>query len=151
MMSDALLSFEEYFQTVGDPRGLGRCANLLHAILFLEVAATTAGVDGPEDMEKFANQKIQWLKQFVGLAGGIPSHDTIGRVLGLRHAVGCHWLRDAGRSAVRWSRGDLLRAGSQTDPGESTTRSKTPRRKGELNRCVTRTGGEASLGSRGRQ
>jgi len=83
MVSDALLSFEEHFQTVDDPRVVPRCTHSLHTILFLTVAATIAGADGPEDMEKFANRKFQWLKQFVDLTGGVPSHDTIGRVLGL--------------------------------------------------------------------
>jgi predicted transposase YbfD/YdcC len=47
------------------------------------VAATIAGADGPEDMEKFAKRKKGWLKRFVDLSRGVPSHDTIGRVLGL--------------------------------------------------------------------
>ena len=83
MVADALLSFEEYFQTVDDPRIVPRCTHSLHTILFLIVAATIAGADGPEDMEKFAKRKSGWLKQFVDLTGGVPSHDTIGRVLGL--------------------------------------------------------------------
>ncbi len=83
MVADALLSFEDYFQAVDDPRVVPRCTHSLHAILFLAVAATIAGADGPEDMEKFAKRKSGWLKQFVDLARGVPSHDTIGRVLGL--------------------------------------------------------------------
>jgi predicted transposase YbfD/YdcC len=34
-------------------------------------------------MAKFAERKKEWLKQFVDLSNGLPSHDTIGRVLGL--------------------------------------------------------------------
>lgn len=83
MIADALLSFEEYFQAVDDPRVVPRCTHSLHTILFLIVAATIAGADGPEDIEKFAKRKSGWLKQFVDLTGGVPSHDTIGRVLGL--------------------------------------------------------------------
>jgi predicted transposase YbfD/YdcC len=83
MVSDVLLSFEEYFQAIDDPRVVPRCTHSLHAILFLTVAATIAGADGPEDMEKFAKRKSGWLKQFIDLVDGVPSHDTIGRVLGL--------------------------------------------------------------------
>jgi predicted transposase YbfD/YdcC len=55
----------------------------LHSILFIAVTATIAGADGPEDMAKFARRKKAWLEQFVGLQRGVPSHDTIGRVLGI--------------------------------------------------------------------
>jgi predicted transposase YbfD/YdcC len=82
MVSDALLSFEDCFQVVDDPRVVPRCTHSLHAILFVAVASTIAGADGPEDMAKFAKRKASWLKQFVDLEDGVPSHDTIGRVLG---------------------------------------------------------------------
>jgi predicted transposase YbfD/YdcC len=83
MVSSALLSFEECFQVIDDPRVLPRCTHSLHTILFVAVAATIAGADGPEDMEKFADRKRDWLEQFVDLSDGVPSHDTIGRVLGI--------------------------------------------------------------------
>jgi len=82
MVSDAMLSFEEYFQAIDDPRIVPRCTHSLHSILFVAVAATIAGADGPEDMAKFAKRKTQWLKQFVDIEEGVPSHDTLGRVLG---------------------------------------------------------------------
>jgi predicted transposase YbfD/YdcC len=82
MVSDALLSFEDHFQAVDDPRVVPRCTHSLHTILFVAVAATVAGADGPEDMAKFAKRKAEWLKQFVDFSGGVPSHDTFGRVLG---------------------------------------------------------------------
>ena len=83
MVTDAVLSFEKFFEEVEEPRVVGRCTHSLHSILFLVVAATIAGADGPEDMEKFCKRKRDWLKRFVDLSRGIPSHDTIGRVLGL--------------------------------------------------------------------
>jgi len=83
MVSDALLSFEDCFQVIDDPRIVPRCTHSLHSILFVAVAATIAGADGPEDMAKFAERKAQWLKRFVDLEDGVPSHDTLGRVLGL--------------------------------------------------------------------
>lgn len=83
MISDAVVSFEEHFEQVEDPRVAGRTTYSLHMILFIAVAATIAGADGPEDMAKFAKRKQGWLKRFVDLSDGLPSHDTIGRVLGL--------------------------------------------------------------------
>ena len=83
MISDAIVSFEKYFDEVEDPRVVGRTTHSLHTILFITVAATISGADGPEDMEKFAKRKRRWLGQFVDLSRGLPSHDTIGRVLAM--------------------------------------------------------------------
>lgn len=82
MVSDALLSFKDCFQAVNDPRVVPRCTHTLHTILFIAVASTIAGADGPEDMAKFAKRKARWLKRFIDLEEGVPSHDTMGRVLG---------------------------------------------------------------------
>ena len=83
MVADSVVSFEEHFELVEDPRIVGRTTHSLHTILFIVVAATIAGADGPEDMAKFANRKQNWLKRFVDLSRGVPSHDTFGRVMGL--------------------------------------------------------------------
>lgn len=76
-------TFEECFEQVNDPRVAGRTTHSLHTILFIAVAATISGADGPEDMEKFARRKRDWLQWFVDMGDNVPSHDTIGRVLGL--------------------------------------------------------------------
>jgi len=65
MVSDAMLSLEDCFQVVDDPRVVPRCTHSLHTLLFIAVAATIAGAEGPEDMAKFAKRKTQGLKQFV--------------------------------------------------------------------------------------
>jgi len=83
MISDSMVSFDECFELVDDPRLLARTTHPLHTILFIAVAATICGADGPEDMEKFAVRKQSWLERFVDLKFGLPSHDTIGRVLSL--------------------------------------------------------------------
>jgi len=79
----ALQQFEEHFESVDDPRVEGRCRHPLHTIMFLAVAATIAGADGPEEIAEFGRQQRAWLGRFVNIDNGIPSHDTIGRVLSL--------------------------------------------------------------------
>ncbi len=83
MVIDGVVLFEGHFEQVDDPRIVGRTTHSLHSILFIAVAATVAGADGPEDMAMFAEHKQDWLEQFIDLSNGVPSHDTIGRVLGL--------------------------------------------------------------------
>ena len=69
------------FEIVEDPRIDRTKDHLLNDILFISVAATIAGADGPTDIELFAKQKLDWCRRFVPLENGAPSHDTIGRVL----------------------------------------------------------------------
>lgn len=76
-------SFHEHFKIVDDPRIDRSKCHLLTDVLFLAVCATIAGADGPSDIADFGRQQIQWLRKFITLANGIPSHDTIGRVFSL--------------------------------------------------------------------
>ena len=83
MATDQVLSFQQCFEVVEDPRVAGRCDHRLDSVLFLVVAAVIAGADGPADIEDFGIEKQDWLEQFVELPSGVPSHDTIGRILSL--------------------------------------------------------------------
>ncbi len=75
--------FHECFDQVDDPRVAGRTKHPLNSILFLVVAAMIADADGPEEIEHFGNERVAWLLQFADFSAGIPSHDTLGRVLSL--------------------------------------------------------------------
>lgn len=76
-------SFEHHFAGVEDPRVDRTQLHDLMDILFICVVATIAGAEGPSDIEDFAKQKLAWCRKFVRLKNGVPSHDTIGRVLAL--------------------------------------------------------------------
>ena len=54
----------------------------LHEILMIAVCAMVAGAKGPTDFERFGRLKLRFLKKFLPLQNGIPSHDTFRRVLG---------------------------------------------------------------------
>lgn len=74
-------SLIECLAEVNDPR-IERCRrHKLIDILFLAVCAMICGADSFTEMEEFGPTKEAWLRQFVELPNGIPSHDTIGRVL----------------------------------------------------------------------
>jgi predicted transposase YbfD/YdcC len=76
-------SFFDHFDTVEDPR-IERCQrHKLCDILFLAVCAMIAGANDFVAMEKFGHAKRDWLKKFLELPHGIPSHDTLGRVFSL--------------------------------------------------------------------
>ena len=75
--------FAHYFRDVEDTRIDRTKFHKLVDILFISVAATIAGADGPSDIADFAKQQLTWCGKFVRLKNGVPSHDTIGRVLSL--------------------------------------------------------------------
>jgi predicted transposase YbfD/YdcC len=75
--------FHDFFSVIDDPRLERRKAHALLDILFLCVAGTVAGCEGPSDIAEFAREKLAWFRRFVPLRNGVPSHDTIGRVMGL--------------------------------------------------------------------
>lgn len=83
MLTKQVAQFHECFESIEDPRVTGRCDHPLDSILFLVVTGVIAGAEGPADIEEFGIDKEDWISQFVDLPAGIPSHDTIGRVLSL--------------------------------------------------------------------
>lgn len=74
------LSLVESFSEIADPRVERTKRHLLSDILTLAVLAVIAGAEGWEDIEAFGHSKHEWLKQYLSLENGIPSHDTISRV-----------------------------------------------------------------------
>lgn len=71
----------EYFDTLEDPRIERTKRHALIDIIAISICAVICGADGPVDIEQYAREKEEWLKTFLALPNGIPSHDTIGRVL----------------------------------------------------------------------
>lgn len=73
---------EQCFGELRDPRVQGRCAHLLIDILAILLLAVLCGAEDWPDMELFGRRRLEWLKGFLQLPSGIPSHDTFRRVLG---------------------------------------------------------------------
>jgi predicted transposase YbfD/YdcC len=75
----------EHFSNLDDPRESNR-RHLLFDIVVIAICAAICGADSWVDVELFGKSKYQWLKQFLHLPHGIPSHDTFGRVFALLDA-----------------------------------------------------------------
>ena len=71
------------FADVHDPRVQGRCEHLLIDILAMAILAVLCGAEDWPDIEEFGRRRADWLRGFLQLPGGIPSHDTLWRVFGL--------------------------------------------------------------------
>jgi predicted transposase YbfD/YdcC len=69
-----------HFSAVKDPRMERRKLHLLTDILVIAICAAICGADGWVAVERFGKAKRSWLRQFLDLPNGIPSHDTFGRL-----------------------------------------------------------------------
>ncbi|MDR2138995.1 MAG: ISAs1 family transposase, partial [Tannerella sp.] len=69
-----------YFSTLRDPRVERTLEHNLEDILFIAIASVICGAESWNDMEEFGKSKEEWLKTFLSLPDGIPSHDTFNRL-----------------------------------------------------------------------
>lgn len=74
-------TFVEMFAEVPDPRVHRTKVHRLETILFLCLCAVICGANDPVAIQRFGESRIEFLARFVDVSAGIPSHDTIGRVL----------------------------------------------------------------------
>lgn len=70
-----------YFADLSDPRVERTRLHELMDILVIAICAVICGADSWVEMETYGRAKEQWLRQFLALPHGIPSHDTFSRVL----------------------------------------------------------------------
>jgi predicted transposase YbfD/YdcC len=79
-MAQQDVSIARYFAELPDPRVDRTKKHRLDDILVIALCATIAGADSWEEVERFGRAKEPWLRQFLALPNGIPSHDTFYRV-----------------------------------------------------------------------
>jgi predicted transposase YbfD/YdcC len=80
MTVDRELSLTYHFAGLTDPRiDRSRLHELLD-IVAIAICAVVAGADSWDDIEDFGKVKHSWLKTFLALPNGIPSHDTFRRL-----------------------------------------------------------------------
>jgi predicted transposase YbfD/YdcC len=68
------------FADLPDPRRDRGQKHSLADILAIALCAVIAGADSWEEVERFGQAKRGWLKTFLALTNGIPSHDTFYRL-----------------------------------------------------------------------
>src|SRR5919205_204858 len=69
------------FETVEDPRCEWKVEHRLLDILVIAVCAVLGEAESFEDIALYGRRKEAWLRGFLALPNGIPSHDTFRRVL----------------------------------------------------------------------
>ena len=71
---------KEYLRQIRDPRINRRKLHLLEDIVLLVLIAVICGCESWETIEEFGKNKIDFLRKYLTLAHGIPSHDTTERL-----------------------------------------------------------------------
>lgn len=88
---------------IEDPRNPRGVRHLLSDILCLSICACIGGVNTLVGTEEFGKDHEAWFAQWLELPHGIPSHDTLERVMGLLDpeavaTILTHWLQDLHRA-----------------------------------------------------
>ena len=86
MPKKPLEAIEQHFSKVSDPRVDRTKEHKLMDMVVIAICAVICGAEGWTDIENFGNSKLPWLKTFLELPNGIPSHDTFGRVFSMLDA-----------------------------------------------------------------
>jgi len=99
VLEEDLISILDFFDDLEDPRSAINRKHLLVDVIVICVAAIISGCDGPKSIGIWAEAKKDWCAQHLKLPSGIPSHDTIGRVLALLNptafqACFSKWIED---------------------------------------------------------
>ena len=73
-------SLVRHLGVVEDPRCQGKIEHRLTDILVIAVCAVIACAESWDDIALYGRSKLTWLRTFLDLPNGIPSHDTFRRV-----------------------------------------------------------------------
>jgi len=71
--------FREHFAALEDPLVERTRRHELLDVVTIALCAVICGADSWVEVELFGRTKEAWLRTFLELPGGIPSHDTFGR------------------------------------------------------------------------
>lgn len=74
------MNLRAIFSEVPDFRIAKKVKHYLHEILIISLCAVLSGAEDCEEIEEYGKQKEEFLRQFLELPNGIPSHDTFNRI-----------------------------------------------------------------------
>jgi len=70
----------EAFENLSDPRDGRAKRHYFGEVLFIALAAMVSGMDDFADFERFAEERVDWLRKWLKLPNGTPSDDTFRRI-----------------------------------------------------------------------
>lgn len=83
MKAGAVTPLQQVFVSIPDPRSARQVRHDLAELLTVAVCAVLCGADDFVSIEAWGKEKLDWLRGFMRLKRGIPSHDTFERVFAM--------------------------------------------------------------------
>lgn len=83
METESKLRLADVFVSISDPRQASKVEHDLVELLVVAVNGVLVGADTFVEIELWAQERLDWLRRYLRLENGIPSHDTFGRLFGL--------------------------------------------------------------------
>jgi predicted transposase YbfD/YdcC len=80
-----VVSILDFFGDLEDPRSTVNRKHLLGDVVVIAICGVLSGADGPKAIGVWAQANADWLRMHLELPNGVPSHDTIGRLLATLH------------------------------------------------------------------
>lgn len=121
------MTLQEHFKSIKDFRQQHKVEHKLIDVLVLSIIAVICGATEYKEIEIFGKSKEVFLKQFLCLENGIPSHDTIERVIisinpQEFHQCFINWVK----SLFESTSGELIAMDGKTSRGSYDTYKKQP-------------------------
>jgi len=76
-------SFLSYFDKIEDTRHPVRVRYPMTEVLFLVVCSVLSGYESNRGIQEFGRLKLEWLRKYFPYVNGIPTHESIGDIIGL--------------------------------------------------------------------
>lgn len=116
------MTLQEHFGSITDLRQQHKIEHKLIDIIVLSIIAVICGATEYKEIEIFGKSKQSFLKQFLSLPNGIPSHDTIERVIIAInpkefHQCFINWVKSLSKSTG----GELIAMDGKTSRGSYDT------------------------------
>lgn len=81
MDASSRLTLAAHFASLEDPRVERTKLHPVLSIVTIAVGAVVSGAESWDDLEQFGEIRAAWFTSFLDLPHGIPSHDTLNRVV----------------------------------------------------------------------
>ena len=128
---DELLEWMDYIE---DKRQQTKVQHKLKDIIVIVLFATLVNVDDWVEMEYFAHYHEAYLKKYIELKNGIPSHDTLCRVFGMLSPEILQQLYGKWQELLNQNEGEVLRKRICID---GKTMRSNKRKEGKPNHIIT--------------